>query len=195
MRLADVVAASSCIPVGLEPLTFPDDFRWPDDEPGLCLAIKARLRTSAAAHSDTVMTHEGGLAIMDGGVYDNQGIESVLQTVFNDPRHGQNAARRSRRASGCLNGSRALLDTQKESGTDLGTFIISDAPLVAGSHMAPETPPGRWTGFRLRHVDWAIRAIMALGVVTILYLIGQRFTSQTRLDLSPSTTSSSTCFR
>ncbi|MEJ2535196.1 MAG: patatin-like phospholipase family protein, partial [Gammaproteobacteria bacterium] len=31
MRIADIMAASSCIPIGMEPLFFPDDFHWPDD--------------------------------------------------------------------------------------------------------------------------------------------------------------------
>ena len=69
MRLADVVACSSCIPVGLEPLMFPDDFRWPGDEPARVAAIKADLQRQCGVAS---------VPIMDGGVYDNQGIESTI---------------------------------------------------------------------------------------------------------------------
>lgn len=66
MRLADIVAASSCFPGGFEPLAFPDDFTWPEKNPPK--RITERLS-------------EGGLpprvALMDGGIWDNQGAQSL----------------------------------------------------------------------------------------------------------------------
>jgi predicted acylesterase/phospholipase RssA len=62
IRLADIAAASSCFPGGFEPLAFPYDFRWPKDVVPQTLAqrfIKP-------------------LPLMDGGVYDNQGIDAAL---------------------------------------------------------------------------------------------------------------------
>ena len=56
IRLADIIAASSCFPSAFEPIIFPDDFVGFNeklDEPFPC-------------------------ALMDGGVYDNQGIASIL---------------------------------------------------------------------------------------------------------------------
>lgn len=66
IRLADIVAASSCFPGGFEPLAFPDDFVWPGG------AIPEEIERSVAKRG------EGPIALMDGGIYDNQGIESLL---------------------------------------------------------------------------------------------------------------------
>jgi len=84
IRIADIMAASSCIPVGMEPFFFPDDFHWPDDVPvkrnrpspnrPTCDEIRAAL----ARNTDT---ERPNIALMDGGVYDNQGITSTLLAV------------------------------------------------------------------------------------------------------------------
>jgi predicted acylesterase/phospholipase RssA len=66
IRLADIAAASSCFPGGFEPLNFPDDFAWPDTPKG-ALALK---ELQAAEWSP--------LPLMDGGVYDNQGMGSLV---------------------------------------------------------------------------------------------------------------------
>ncbi len=54
IRLADIVAASSCFPAAFEPMLFPDDFRLGDAKSGRSIAL------------------------MDGGIYDNQGVDSLL---------------------------------------------------------------------------------------------------------------------
>lgn len=84
IRLADIMAASSCIPVGMEPLFFPDDFHWPDDEPvknnrpspkrPTCDEVRAALLRNTN-------TQQPNFALMDGGVYDNQGITSTLLAI------------------------------------------------------------------------------------------------------------------
>jgi predicted acylesterase/phospholipase RssA len=64
VRVADVVAASSCFPGAFEPLVFPRDFAWSDPA-----AVAAAL---------------GGfppLPLMDGGIFDNQGVDGAL-TVY-----------------------------------------------------------------------------------------------------------------
>ncbi len=66
IRLADIVAASSCFPGGFEPLVFPQQFRWPDRFP------------LASALEKLGKKYRDGLPLMDGGVYDNQGISSLL---------------------------------------------------------------------------------------------------------------------
>ncbi len=66
IRLADIVASSSCFPVGFEPLVLPDDF-FPKDDPALIF------KTSTG----TVVPVER-LGVIDGGVYDNQGIEAIV---------------------------------------------------------------------------------------------------------------------
>ena len=66
VRLADVVAASSCFPGAFEPLVFPRDFAWSDRA-----AIVAALGKDFPA-----------VPLMDGGIFDNQGVDGAV-TVYN----------------------------------------------------------------------------------------------------------------
>jgi predicted acylesterase/phospholipase RssA len=66
LRLADVVAASSCFPGAFEPIRFPDDFVWPAAFP----LEQARQALGPKFAS--------GLPLMDGGIFDNQGMSSLL---------------------------------------------------------------------------------------------------------------------
>ena len=66
IRLADIVAASSCFPGGFEPLSFPDDFQWPDDAAGRTVLKELQGKEWSP------------LPLMDGGVYDNQGMGSLM---------------------------------------------------------------------------------------------------------------------
>ncbi|MDX6576891.1 MAG: hypothetical protein QOE96_2844 [Blastocatellia bacterium] len=67
IRLADIAAASSCFPSGFEPLRFPDDFQWPDGQ-----SIASVRQVLGESFAEPV-------ALMDGGIYDNQGIDGVEQ--------------------------------------------------------------------------------------------------------------------
>ncbi|MGB5247450.1 MAG: patatin-like phospholipase family protein [Woeseia sp.] len=85
IRMADIMAASSCIPAGMEPLFFPHDFHWPDDSatPGgprpTCDTIRASLQERLHQQFRLYRGREVDFfALMDGGVYDNQGVVSVL---------------------------------------------------------------------------------------------------------------------
>lgn len=79
-RLADILAASTCIPVGLEPLEFPDDFRWPDDE-----KIKPKPEERRICNHISKLFKEkfnqSSVPLMDGAVIDNQGITSVIRAL------------------------------------------------------------------------------------------------------------------
>ncbi|HEX2076631.1 MAG TPA: patatin-like phospholipase family protein, partial [Longimicrobium sp.] len=66
LRMADIVAASQCFPGGYEPLVFPQDFRWTPSYP------------LQSAIDELGPKFKGGLPLMDGGIYDNQGMESLL---------------------------------------------------------------------------------------------------------------------
>jgi predicted acylesterase/phospholipase RssA len=68
-RLADVMAASSCMPGGLEPVFFPHDFVWEGEAAER--ACDTIVRTIARQGVDTIH-------LMDGGIYDNQAVESTL---------------------------------------------------------------------------------------------------------------------
>lgn len=71
VRLADVIAASSCFPGGFEPINFPDDFRHKKS------SILDNLKES-------YLKDKWGnicklpIGLMDGGIVDNQGIDSVI---------------------------------------------------------------------------------------------------------------------
>ncbi|HZH31880.1 MAG TPA: patatin-like phospholipase family protein [Pyrinomonadaceae bacterium] len=67
IRLADIAAASSCFPAAFEPLRFPDDFRWPDRR----TLEEARQNLSRTFQTECV-------PLMDGGIFDNQGLDSVV---------------------------------------------------------------------------------------------------------------------
>src|SRR5690606_661762 len=62
IKLSDIMASSSCFPGGFEPMIWPYDF----------------------AHQQSVeidklcKNNPPPVGIMDGGIYDNQGIESIL---------------------------------------------------------------------------------------------------------------------
>ncbi|RKH48991.1 patatin-like phospholipase family protein [Corallococcus llansteffanensis] len=73
VRLADVAAASSCFPGGFEPLVFPQQFHWPREFP-----LDAALQELGPEFTQ-------GLPLMDGGIYDNQGVDSLL-LAFDDAR-------------------------------------------------------------------------------------------------------------
>lgn len=66
VKLSDVMASSSCFPGGFEPLLWPDDYRH-EDSPVL-KHLSDRYRAEKVKN----------IGIMDGGIYDNQGIESIL---------------------------------------------------------------------------------------------------------------------
>jgi Zn-finger nucleic acid-binding protein/predicted acylesterase/phospholipase RssA len=83
LRLSDIMASSSSVPGGFEPLFFPEDYRWPDDQDDqrpVCNEIHRKLSQTIATPS---------IAIMDGGVYDNQGIASVLLAVARQQKGGE----------------------------------------------------------------------------------------------------------
>jgi predicted acylesterase/phospholipase RssA len=66
LRLADIAAASSCFPGGFEPIVFPQHFAWPAEFP-----LSAALRELGSKY-------DSGLPLMDGGIYDNQGIDALV---------------------------------------------------------------------------------------------------------------------
>ena len=63
IRLADIIAASSCFPGGFEPIAFPDDFIH-----GACKELINLKEEKFPIPID----------LMDGGIYDNQGIDSIV---------------------------------------------------------------------------------------------------------------------
>lgn len=78
IRLADIVAASSCFPGAFEPIRFPEDFVWPNG----IKETQAKLLDSAECWTSTDEKTKGeciSVPLMDGGIYDNQGISNAQQ--------------------------------------------------------------------------------------------------------------------
>lgn len=71
VRLSDIIAASSCVPFGFEPINFPDDFTYPES-----LYLRDRSLLPLSGDNGDKITYPIGL--MDGGVDDNQGVDAVL---------------------------------------------------------------------------------------------------------------------
>ena len=65
LKLGDIVAASSCFPSGFEPLAFPHDFAHKE-------ATNLNLKGKYEDYQ------HGPVGLMDGGIVDNQGIQSAL---------------------------------------------------------------------------------------------------------------------
>ncbi len=64
-KVADAMAASSCFPLGFEPMIMPDDFFTDHDNPDY----------KELKSLDYMCT---GIGLMDGGIVDNQGIGSIM---------------------------------------------------------------------------------------------------------------------
>lgn len=64
IRLGDVMAASSCFPGGFEPLAFPKDFA-------------AGPKSALMQYWQSQPDYPANIPLLDGGILDNQGIESV----------------------------------------------------------------------------------------------------------------------
>lgn len=74
LRIADVVAASSCFPVGFEPLVFPQDFVAGDQ------SCDSLLEAFEFDHHDDLgkeSVQAQAFGLIDGGVVDNQGLYSL----------------------------------------------------------------------------------------------------------------------
>lgn len=72
VRVADIVAASSCIPPLYEPIGFPDDFAWPSGK------IPSGIGNLCSWGEEKGVRISRPLPLMDGGLYDNQAIESLV---------------------------------------------------------------------------------------------------------------------
>lgn len=71
IRLADIIAASSCVPFGFEPINFPDDFTHSESQ-------MLRMKHLLPKHTVEGTRISYPIGLMDGGVDDNQGVEAVL---------------------------------------------------------------------------------------------------------------------
>lgn len=94
LRVADVVAASSCFPGAFEPFLFPSDFRM--ERPPVVQRVEypaagiplspppiGFLNRAARGGADE-FTYSLNVPLMDGGIFDNQGIDAMLDIESTD---------------------------------------------------------------------------------------------------------------
>jgi len=74
LRLGDIMAASSCFPAGFEPMVFPDDFAEDEDHKK---KLSEQLQSAKNYDWEDYVPFAGSVALMDGGITDNQGIEGL----------------------------------------------------------------------------------------------------------------------
>lgn len=138
IRCADALASCCCLPGALEPLRFPRDFQWPADGPGSEIPgqIEARFREKNL--------DPPSVALIDGGVFDNQGIDAAFIAL------GQK-------------GEGSFKDRPPK------LFFISDAPRPQDNlyYPDPPRPPSRLTLFRVRVIFEVL-----LVLVAIAFLVG-----------------------
>lgn len=65
LKVGDIIAASSCFPAGFEPMLFPDDFTH-------------EKLTEKALREATGLKEKDVFGLMDGGITDNQAVQSVM---------------------------------------------------------------------------------------------------------------------
>jgi hypothetical protein len=82
-RLGDIVAASSCFPAAFEPLRFPEDLHWKGGlaktQHDLMQDIGGHASGYKVKDKDTGEDVCLSLPLMDGGIYDNQGLSNALE--------------------------------------------------------------------------------------------------------------------
>lgn len=143
MRLADILASSSCFPLGFEPINFPNDFI---DSESRALRIPELFPKESPAGMD--ITYPIGL--MDGGIDDNQGIDSVV------------AAEKRMRDYPPENRKYASQDVRA-----LDLFIISDvsSPYMQG-YMRMEKTTIPVIG------NWSFRTLKFIGILSFILGVG-----------------------
>lgn len=142
-KMADIVAASSCFPAGFEPINFPQDFRH-KYSPKLDTIKKSKGKDRWEEHC------EFPLGLMDGGIVDNQGIDSIYW-----------AERRMNNYEG------ALTQYRSDDRRAVDLYIISDvsSPFM-DNYLYSEVKPEK--GWR----KWSFGKLRAWGFLSLLLGMG-----------------------
>lgn len=146
MRLSDIIASSSCFPLGFEPINFPHDFI---DENSRHLNNPDLLPKTNP--SGVPISYPVGL--MDGGIDDNQGIGSVMEAETRMSKY---------------TGEQKAYASQDDRAVDL--YIISDvSSLTMDSFIRTEEMNipviGKWSFRTLKTIGW-ILFILGLSAYT-----------------------------
>ncbi|MBB3055054.1 patatin-like phospholipase family protein [Mucilaginibacter gotjawali] len=85
-KIGDVLAASSCFPAGFEPIVFPEDFTHEgltEDE----LKGGLTMIPQTGDKQESTFIAEKNVGFMDGGITDNQGLQSMMYADGRRQRH------------------------------------------------------------------------------------------------------------
>jgi predicted acylesterase/phospholipase RssA len=92
--LSDIIAASSCFPGVFSPFMFPDEFDFASS-----VEVKEKLASGFKKEKQNGKDNDAGidvsLPLMDGGIFDNQGIDSILLATRKTEKGGKKTIRRS----------------------------------------------------------------------------------------------------
>ncbi len=146
VRLSDVIAASSCFPLGFEPINFPTDFVYDGSEV---------LRSLKESFLPDIYGEycQFPIGLMDGGIVDNQGIDSVIWA--------------EKRMHGYSGEKRAMVSDDDKA---IDLFIISDvsSPFMDSYVKAEEKPLKGWRKLDLRFLGWIGALLILSGISAIL---------------------------
>lgn len=159
----EAMACSSCFPSGFEPMMFPDDFKISQ----LPEAAKYRCEVEKVKGQDPDEPKLRGFGIMDGGIADNQGIESILMAEKFMADHSGN------------NGAGSNKDESCPDSPMLDLIIVSDVahPYMDGYSPNKKLLPdwlGRLTIGRLRNYCW-IAGGVTLACLILALALGSSF--------------------
>ncbi len=145
IRLADIMAASSCFPMGFEPINFPNDFR--NENSQLLNELKESYREDQWGNKC-----QFPIGLMDGGIVDNQGIDSVVW-----------AEQRMKEYKGAL----AQFASPDVKAIDL--YMISDvsSPFMDSYVKTEEKPLKKWRKWSFKSFLWLGLAFLAGGALSI----------------------------
>lgn len=151
IRLADVLAASSCFPLGFEPINFPTDFTYS----GSSVLDKLEYSNTKDQWGEFCKFPIG---LMDGGIVDNQGIDSV---IWAEERLRKNLFQNQ--------------DKTKSDNKIIDLFIISDvsSPYMEGfikSENSNIPLIGNWTFKTLKGISAILLLFSVISYVLIIFV-------------------------
>jgi hypothetical protein len=174
LRIADVVAASSCFPGGFEPLIFPNDFfdsreEWQKISEEIIIDLKQRAKQPDITDDikkiildilqTIILIDEEPLPLVDAGIYDNLGVEAILLANNRLKKKG-------------------LLDQQ------IDTLIISDTDNIGLSQdplrvdekqslLSVQSPikGNRITRIKLKHIVFTVKLLLIVFAISSLLFV------------------------
>lgn len=138
IKLGDVLAASSCFPAGFEPILYPRDFAYPQSGQRPGLGKDELMKAAVVGEYDRSRKPlDKTVAMMDGGIADNQGLYSAMVADNRERRKGH--------------GYDLIMST------DVASYFMD-------AYNPPQEQPPR--GWRSKNISYYIRKVKgALGTV------------------------------